>query len=202
MGDELGRVRGAVSDDLCSECHVKARRENGQGRRHRLCASCQWVRQKASPKQHERAKAINQKAGAIFRTTDKRRVALRRHALGALRGAPRAIYASLTPTEWQTLWRSAKGKCPICRCGLRNRYDPKSEGRTASCDHNHRVEKALLARGVPPLEALRRSIRGLLCGWCNHRVLPMLQDKVEMAHRAALYLKAVPAQKLLKHAAP
>jgi hypothetical protein len=90
------------------------------------------------------------------------------------------------------MWRASGMKCPVCLAPLRNRYDPASTGTQAVCDHSHSVEKALLKAGVSPDEALRRSMRGMMCGWCNHRVLTMLRDSPEMAQRTADYLREPP----------
>jgi len=100
-----------------------------------------------------------------------------------------AIYQALTPDEWQALWRACGGRCPICRCPLRNRYDQTSVGGVACVEHDHKIEKALIAAGVSPMEALRRSIRGLMCGWDNHKVLTALRDDAAYAQRAADYLR-------------
>lgn len=172
------------------------RRENGQGGRSRYCSSHDWHRKKANPKRHAHAKARNQVATEKYRKADpeRRRKVLLKDALKKPPGpasprAPRSVYAVLTPKEWQAVWRSVNGQCPMCQCALRNRYDPASEGRVAVVDHIHRVEKDLVASGVERDEALRRSIRGMLCGWCNHRVLTMLRDDAGYAQRTADYLR-------------
>ena len=65
-------------------------------------------------------------------------------------------------------------------------------------DHDHAVEKMLLARGVLPQVAARASVRGLLSRAANRRLLPSVRDDVAKLQAAIDYLNDPPAQKVLK----
>lgn len=108
-----------------------------------------------------------------------------------------AIYAALTIEEWTAIHRAQGGICAICHVTLRDRYVKGSAGKTAAVDHCHRVERRLLDEGVEEIVALRKSIRGLLCGYCNHKFLTTGRDRPEMFDRAAHYLRVWPASSIL-----
>ncbi|MGH8899420.1 MAG: endonuclease domain-containing protein [Egibacteraceae bacterium] len=97
------------------------------------------------------------------------------------------VYLALTEVEWVRLYEYQRGQCAICEHPLRNRYAPGSEGSTAFCDHSHKLEK---------IAGLRASIRGLLCLYCNRRILVVLHDNEIKAQRAADYLRDPPARRL------
>jgi recombination endonuclease VII len=121
------------------------------------------------------------------------RTSKRRHGR---RGQP--VWKCLTPAEWLALWRGQDGKCFICREPIRNRYDAiDREPRLANVDHSHAVERRLLAEGADPVDALRRSVRGLLCYFCNRNTLLALRDDPDRADRAAAYLRRPPAHHIL-----
>lgn len=125
--------------------------------------------------------------GKAYRTRERKS----RIARGALSPGERpAIYSVLSPGEWVALWRASGGLCPVCQTPLRNRYgDENADGRLAMTDHSHKVEKALLNHGLSILDAIRGSIRGIMCGFCNHKVLTVLHDDAGKAERAAWYLR-------------
>jgi len=109
------------------------------------------------------------------------------------------VWACLSPAEWLRLYTAQHGQCAICLSPLRNRYDPQDTTKCiANLDHLHARERELLAAGIEPSEALRRSLRGLLCGWDNRYVLQVLHDDPEKAQRAADYLTHPPARVILK----
>ena len=89
--------------------------------------------------------------------------------------------------EWEQLLRLQGGVCALCK-GKRPQYDT---------DHDHKMEKALVASGLDPLAAARMSVRGLLCKRCNRRLLPASLDSVEILSAAILYLDSPPAQTIL-----
>lgn len=191
--DAVGQVTG--TPDVCGapDCE-NPRRENGTGGRSRWCTAHEWKRRKAVPAKHDAAKAANRKASATFRKTDGRRRALKTDALKRGHGTPRSVWAVLTREEWIALWEETGRRCPVCLNPLRNRFDPASTGALACIEHDHKIEKALLAAGVPPDSALRQSIRGMMCTWDNHRVLTMVRDSADYAQRVADYLRTPPAK--------
>jgi hypothetical protein len=110
------------------------------------------------------------------------------------------VWACITRDQWVAIWTAQGGCCGICLTPLRNRYDTKDKKKQiASLDHRHATERDLLAEGADPMEALRRSVRGLLCYFCNRNVVGMaLRDNPDKAQRAADYLRDPPAKKVLK----
>lgn len=85
----------------------------------------------------------------------------------------------ITQHEYELLLAANDGRCWIC--------DGKRPG-NLDVDHDHAVEKRLLAEGVEPARAVRLSIRGLACKRCNRRLLPAAQDSVDRLKRAIWYL--------------
>jgi hypothetical protein len=75
----------------------------------------------------------------------------------------------LDDAEYVALLQSQGGVCAIC-------CRPPQKIRL-HIDHNHKT-------GV---------IRGLLCSWCNHRLLTGARDSVEVLRSAVRYLEAPPA---------
>lgn len=194
---------------MCVECGARPRRPGAYRNGavvswSRRCSSCDWRKVKADAPRYARRKAGNRVASARFRRTPKRRVALDRHAQKAVRrGKTRAvIYACLLPEEWVSLYKAQGDGCAICRCPLVNRYDPgpqNPDAKIASLDHSHAREKELLAEGATPRDALRGSVRGLLCYYCNRNVLGVaLRDSAEKAQNAADYLRDPPARKVIQ----
>lgn len=103
-------------------------------------------------------------------------------------------YAALTPEEWVGLYHGQRGRCAICDSPLRNRYDKASrEGVVGAVDHSHHLCARLVAAGVEHVEAVRRSIRGLICAYrCNRMLLSILRDCPNLARNAARYLDEGP----------
>lgn len=110
------------------------------------------------------------------------------------------MWAALTRAEWEGLYHLQRGGCAICHKPLINRYagQDSDDQQRAYCDHQHSVERALVKAGADPIEALRRSIRGLLCLWCNRHILVALHDNPEKAQRAADYLRNPPARQVVE----
>lgn len=107
---------------------------------------------------------------------------------------------SLTEAEWVAIHTRQEGRCAICRTGLCNRYEPGSAGAVAGTDHLHSLEKWLVAGGVDARSALRASIRGLLCGFCNRNVVGIaLRDDAAKARRAVVYLENPPARAIVAY---
>lgn len=100
----------------------------------------------------------------------------------------------LTPTEWRRLYLQQGGECAVCGHALRDRYavTHRPEQRVASVDHDHVVETALRAAGVDKQVAIRRTIRGLLCGYPCNRLLVRFWTRARLT-AAAAYLEAWPA---------
>jgi recombination endonuclease VII len=106
-------------------------------------------------------------------------------------GSRQSVYLILTRDEWVQLYAHQQGYCYICSTPLRNRYQPETwaeDEQQAYLDHDHRLEK---------IAGLRASVRGLLCLWCNRRILVALHDSAEKARRAADYLRNPPARSIL-----
>lgn len=103
-----------------------------------------------------------------------------------------SAYTCLSPAEWVALWQGQAGRCCVCNKGLCNRYDPASEGIQAALDHSHGVCAALLKAGADPREAVRRSIRGLLCSFPCNRALGYIRDCPNWARTAGEYLDSGP----------
>lgn len=75
----------------------------------------------------------------------------------------------MTDAEYDALLVSQDGRCAICG------NEPKKQ--QLHVDHNHKT-------GV---------IRGLLCLWCNHRLLGGARERVDVLRSAIAYLEAPPA---------
>jgi hypothetical protein len=117
-----------------------------------------------------------------------------------LRGRRAAGKVRPSHTADETYWRNSKsrygvsrefyeklavaqgGRCAICLCQPRKRR--------LGIDHNHALDKL-----YGPAD--KRSVRGLLCGQCNHRLLGTARDNVETLQRAVEYLKHPPAERVL-----
>ena len=94
----------------------------------------------------------------------------------------------ITLAEYEGILNLQAGKCAIC-CGLRSgSYD---------VDHDHKLERRLIAEGYAPLTAKRASIRGLLCKRCNRRLLPASLDRTDILEQAIEYLTNPPADQIL-----
>lgn len=94
----------------------------------------------------------------------------------------------ITGEEYEALLEAQGGVCAIC--GGKRPYN-------LDVDHDHAVEQALVNQGVPPIEAVRRSIRGLLCKVCNRHLLPAVHDQVGLLMSAARYLHDSKGRELL-----
>lgn len=64
-------------------------------------------------------------------------------------------------------------------------------------DHDHALERTLLAKGLAPAEAARLSVRGKLCARCN-KVLRDVRDDADVLMYLVGYLRNPPARKVLK----
>lgn len=89
--------------------------------------------------------------------------------------------------DYQAMWDAQDGKCAIC-LGVR---------KVLEVDHDHALQKRMLARGEPESWAARSSVRGLTCRRCNGRLLPSCLDDIEILLRAVAYLNAPPARPVL-----
>lgn len=80
----------------------------------------------------------------------------------------------LTAYEWLALLKAQGWACPICL----------KPHRTWNTDHDHVPGW----KKMPP-EERKRHVRGVLCWYCNHRVVKDTRDAAQ-AQRVANYLKA------------
>lgn len=85
----------------------------------------------------------------------------------------------ITEDEYAILLARFDGRCWVCKGKRPYNLD---------VDHDHVVEKNLLALGWSPQAAARASIRGLGCKVCNRRLLPSCHDDVTLLHAAIEYL--------------
>ena len=89
----------------------------------------------------------------------------------------------ITIVEYEAILKEQKGVCWIC--------GKSQKKRTLAVDHKHVKQD----KKQNPREA-RARVRGLLCWMCN-RALAAYKDDPEVLERAAAYLRATPAQKIL-----
>lgn len=94
----------------------------------------------------------------------------------------------ISHAEYESILAQQSQACAICRGVRRGSYD---------VDHDHRLEKQLLAEGREPLEARRLSVRGLICRRCNRRLLPACLDDTQILQSAIDYLMRPPAKTVL-----
>jgi hypothetical protein len=88
----------------------------------------------------------------------------------------------ITPSEYESLKEFQGNCCYICRVAT-------GATKALAVDHDHKKELGgIVTRG---------SLRGLLCGPCNH-ILGMARDNPDFFARAIEYLVSPPAQKVLK----
>ena len=112
---------------------------------------------------------------------------------GNTRRASRGQYLwdkyGLTLDEYEAMRDEQGGVCFICQ--RKPRYN-------LAVDHDHKVEKALVAQGMNPRLAVHHSIRGLLCKPCNGRLLTAAGDDPARLNRAIVYLLEPPAYDVLE----
>jgi hypothetical protein len=85
----------------------------------------------------------------------------------------------LTPSGFDAMLTAQGGGCAICSA-------PEPGGRGSfHVDHDHKC--------CPGKKSCGKCVRGLLCDWCNRRVLPVLENDT-LVDRATAYLEraAVP----------
>lgn len=172
--DTLGEATGGSPYPVRALCKTGCGRRTAKGRKG-FCSKCGRTTAGAVAEEH---RLLKRQGG---RTTG-------------------GVGASITPEQWQTLWRSQSGMCPICLHALRNRYDPTPQpgARVAALDHDHVVESDLKKRGVPPSEALRASLCGLLCAYPCNRLL-VRHWTAQRLTNAARFRATMPAQQVLRH---
>ena len=88
----------------------------------------------------------------------------------------------LSREQYEKLAVAQGGRCAGCRC------QPKKQ--RLGVDHSHALDK-LYGKGDV------RSVRGLLCSMCNHKVLGTVRDNPETLKRLTAYLEDPPAPRVL-----
>ncbi len=106
---------------------------------------------------------------------DGRAIQIRDNRLGRMYG--------ITLVEYEAILKEQQGACWIC--------GEKQKNRALAVDHKHVKQD----KKQNPRET-RARVRGLLCWMCN-RALAAYKDDPEVLERAAAYLRAMPAQKIL-----
>ena len=77
----------------------------------------------------------------------------------------------LSPEDWQKMFDEQHGQCAICR---KHQDEFKGKRRKRLCvDHDHKTG----------------FIRGLLCSNCNHRIVPAVRDRLDLAENLLEYLR-------------
>lgn len=88
----------------------------------------------------------------------------------------------LTREMYEKILLAQQGRCAGCRCQPRKQR--------LGVDHSHALEKHY-GPGNP------RSVRGLLCSMCNHRVLGTVRDNPETMRRLLRHLEDPIAPRVL-----
>lgn len=89
---------------------------------------------------------------------------------------------NITLEEYNDLLLAQSGRCAIC--------GNKPKKQRLAIDHDHNCCKGKRSCG--------KCIRGLLCMFCNHRLLGAAHDSVEILEKAADYLRNPPAKDFFK----
>lgn len=93
----------------------------------------------------------------------------------------------LTREMYERLVVAQQGRCAGCGCQPRRQR--------LGVDHSHALEK-LYGKADP------RSVRGLLCAICNHKILGVVHDNPERLRRLVRYLEDPPAPRALGFVLP
>lgn len=96
-------------------------------------------------------------------------------------------FYGITLEEFDAILALQGGVCGGCK---------QKRSYALNVDHDHNVERALLAHGIDPLLAARGSIRGLLCRRCN-KVLRDIRDSIPNLRQLADFLTFPPAKEVL-----
>jgi hypothetical protein len=88
----------------------------------------------------------------------------------------------LSREQYERLAVAQGGRCAGCRC------QPKKQ--RLGVDHSHALDKVYGKGDV-------RSVRGLLCSMCNHKILGTARDNPETLGRLKNYLEDPPAPRVL-----
>lgn len=95
---------------------------------------------------------------------------------------------NITSAEYDEIMGEQEGVCAICGGPRNYRLD---------VDHDHAVERSLIAQGMSAPLAHRASIRGALCKACNRRLLPACKDDPQILRNAIHYLLHPPAHMII-----
>lgn len=93
----------------------------------------------------------------------------------------------ITPDEDTAIYEVQGKRCAGCH-GKRKYF--------LHVDHDHKLERACLAKGMSPKEAARASVRAKLCARCN-KILRDARDDADILLRLAGVLRNPPARKVL-----
>lgn len=132
-----------------------------------------------------RAERFFKPRGTVCSTCLKRRVSV------ASRDVRIFTTYGITLEEYDQILQAQGGGCAIC--GRTPKYN-------LDVDHDHALERELIAMGVAPSVARRQSIRGLLDKPCNRRLLPSVRDSKVTLINACVYLSDPPAFNVLSRA--
>lgn len=94
----------------------------------------------------------------------------------------------ITLDEYDAMLAAQGGVCAICK---------KPRPYNLPVDHDHQLERDLIEAGAEPLEAARRSIRGLVCKRENG-LLRDVRDDPAILRSAADYIDDPPARRVLE----
>lgn len=93
----------------------------------------------------------------------------------------------ITPEEDKAIYEAQGKQC--AGCGGKRKY-------FLHVDHDHALERQLLAAGMSPKEAARGSVRAKLCARCN-KILRDSRDNADTLLRLVKVLRNPPARKVL-----
>jgi len=93
----------------------------------------------------------------------------------------------ITLADYDRMLTAQGGGCAICE-------HPPKPGKNLAVDHDHAMVPRKKAARTP--QAMRKTVRGLLCWVCNHKRLGR-GATAYLLHRASVYLEAPPARMVL-----
>lgn len=168
-----------ASDFLTPPACTRCGGPNNRGRRTRLCALCAGQSAVAQAKEKAAERRAAAPEGQRWCSSCDEYVAAEAFAKSAhvcrtcsatqqrVRHLQRAF--GITPAEYDQILASQDGRCAICK--------NKPKKKRLHVDHDHKTGQ----------------VRGLLCLWCNHRLLGGARESVDVLMAAVSYLTEPPA---------